>query len=188
MPQGRGSRKPPGEGGGPAGGGTPVERPTAWEAAIALLAIRAYSTHELEQRLRRRGCAAEEIAAVVARLTAARYLDDAEYARAWARSRARRLSLGPARLARELRARGVDSAHIADALAETATEDDPRVLAEEAAARRLKTLQGVPAATARRRLAAFLARRGFATAVIIDVCRRHFPHLPDSGEAGEGPA
>jgi regulatory protein len=150
--------------------------------------MRGYSTHELEQRLRRRGYGADEIAAVVARLTAARYLDDAEYARAWARSRARRLSLGPARLARELRARGLGAAHVAGALAEAAAEADPRALAEAAAARRLKGLRGVPAAAARRRLAAFLARRGFATAVIIDVCRRHFPHLPDAGEEGEGSA
>jgi regulatory protein len=183
MPHGRARRGPLGEGGGQAGGGAPAERPDAWEAAIALLALRGYSTHELEQRLRRRGYGAEEIAAVVARLTAARYLDDAEYARAWARSRARRLSLGPVRLARELRARGVEAAHIAEALAESATEADPRALAEAAAARRLKGLQGVPAAAARRRLAAFLVRRGFATAVIIDVCRRHFPHLPETGEA-----
>jgi regulatory protein len=152
-----------------------------WEAAIALLAMRAYSTHELTQRLRRRGYGPEEIAAVVARLTAARYLDDAEYARAWARSRARRLSLGPARLARELRARGVDPAHIAEALAESSAEDDPGSLAEAAAARRLKGLQDVPAEVARRRLAAYLARRGFAAGIILRVCRRHFPHLPETG-------
>jgi len=145
--------------------------------------MRAYSTHDLEQRLRQRGYAVAEIAAVVARLTAARYLDDAEYARAWARSRARRLSLGPARLARELRAQGVGAAHVAGALAEAAAETDPRALAEAAAARRLKSLQGVPAAAARRRLAAYLERRGFAAPVIIDVCRRHFPHLQDAGEA-----
>ena len=131
--------------------------------------MRAYSTHDLEQRLRQRGYAVAEIAAVVARLTAARYLDDAEYARAWARSRARRLSLGPARLARELRAQGVGAAHVAGALAEAAAETDPRALAE--------------AAAARRRLAAYLERRGFAAPVIIDVCRRHFPHLQDAGEA-----
>ena len=145
--------------------------------------MRGYSTHDLEQRLRRRGYGAEVIAAVVARLTAARYLDDAEYARAWARSRARRLSLGPARLARELRARGLAAAEVAGALADAAAEADPRALAEAAAARRLKSLQGVPAAAARRRLAAYLERRGFAAAVILEVCRRHFPHLPDTGEA-----
>jgi regulatory protein len=144
--------------------------------------MRAFSTHELAQRLRRRGYPADEIAAVLPRLTAARYLDDAEYARAWAQSRARRLSLGPARLARELRARGVQAGHISAALTEAATEADPRSLAESAAVRRLKGLQGVPAAAARRRLAAFLARRGFATAVIIEVCRRHFPHLPEVSE------
>ena len=162
----------------PPAAGEPAE---AWETAIALLAMRAYSTHELTQRLTGRGYGPDEIAAVVARLTAARYLDDAEYARAWARSRARRLSLGPARLTRELRARGVGEAHIAAALAETLAEDDPGALAEAAAARRLKGLQGVPAEAARRRLAAYLARRGFATDIIIRVCRRHFPQLPDAG-------
>jgi regulatory protein len=184
MPQGRGGRGPRTAGGGPAGAGAPGERPDAWEAAIALLAMRGYSTHDLQQRLRRRGYAAEAIAAAVTRLTAARYLDDAEYARAWARSRARRLSMGPARLARELRARGVSEEHIAAALAEVRAEDDPRTLAEAAAARRLKGLQGVPAEAARRRLAAYLARRGFSTDIILRVCRRHFPRLP-AAEAEE---
>ena len=174
----RGRRGEEGEQTGPASAGA---RPGPWEVAIALLAMRAHSTQELRQRLGRRGYGAEEIAAVVVRLTAARYLDDAEYARAWARSRARRLSLGPARLTRELRARGVGEAHIAAALAETLAEDDPGALAEAAAARRLKGLQGVPAEAARRRLAAHLARRGFATDIIIRVCRRHFPQLPDAG-------
>jgi SOS response regulatory protein OraA/RecX len=41
------------------------------------------------------------VAAVIARLTACRYLDDAEFARAWVTARAHRVAVGPARLARE---------------------------------------------------------------------------------------
>ena len=70
--------------------GAATERLDPWQVAVKLLAMRAMSTEELRQRLARRGYAGDQIASVIAKLTAARYLDDAEYARTWARSRAPR--------------------------------------------------------------------------------------------------
>ena len=153
-----------------------VERPDPWEVAIKLLAMRALSSEELRRRLARRGYPPEQISAVLARLAASRYLDDGEYARAWARSRAHRRSLGPTRLAQELRAKGIAEGEIAVALREAFTERDARETAEAAAMRRLPALQGLPPDVARRRLAGHLARRGFATEIILALCRKHFPH------------
>ncbi|MBI2002161.1 MAG: regulatory protein RecX [candidate division NC10 bacterium] len=156
-----------------------AERPDPWEVALRLLAMRAMSTEELRQRLARRGYAADPIASVVARLTASRYLDDAEYARTWARSRAHRRSLGPARLARELRARGIAELEISATLDEVFGERDVRSVAEAAAIRKLRDLQGVPPLVARRRLAAFLTRRGFPAEIILALCRKHCPQGED---------
>ncbi len=141
--------------------------------------MRSLTTLELRERLARRGYTAEQIGVVVARLTASRYLDDAEYARAWARARAHRHSVGPARLAGELRARGISEAEIRGALDEAYGDRNARQVAEAAALRKLPALQGLAPEVARRRLAAYLRRRGFSTEIILALCRKHLPHGDD---------
>lgn len=170
-------------GGGSSEDAAGAERPEPWEVALKLLAMRALTTQELGQRLARRGYTAEQIAAVVAKLTASRYLDDAEYARAWARARAHRRSVGPARLARELRARGIAEGEITGALDEAYGDRDARQVAEAAVGRKLPALQGLAPEVARRRLAAYLSRQGFSTEIVLALCWKHFPHgeerIPD---------
>jgi regulatory protein len=149
------------------------QRPDAWQVALKYLALRARTTHEVRQALTRRGCPPEEVAAVIARLTAAGYLDDAAFARTWASARARRGAAAPARLARELRTKGVAAGEIASALRGLRDEWDAAAAAGEAAKRKLKSLQGLPMPVARRRLAAFLDRRGFSPEIILATCRKH---------------
>lgn len=156
-----------------------AERPDPLEIAVKLLAMRALSSEELRRRLARRGFPPEQIVATLAKLSAARYLDDVEYARAWARSRAHRRSLGPTRLAQELRAKGIAEGDITGALREAYTERGTREVAEAAAMRRLPALRGLSPDVARRRLAGYLSRRGFAAEIILALCRKHFPHGDD---------
>jgi regulatory protein len=153
------------------------EAPDPWGVALKLLAMRARSTQEIRERLSRRGYASAEVEAVVRRLTAAGYLDDAGYARAWARSRAHRV--GPARLARELRARGISAADVAAVLGELAGERDLRHAASEAAARKLHALRGMAPAVIRRRLAAHLLRQGFTTDIVLDLLRECLPETEE---------
>lgn len=148
-----------------------VARPAPWEVALKLLALRARSVEEIRRALAHRGYGREEIAAVLARLTASRYLDDAEFARTWVTTRARRAALGPARLARELRAKGIADADIAVALRALAEEWGTADVAREAVRRKLPSLQGLPPDVAQRRLAAFLERRGFSAEIILALCR-----------------
>ncbi|MBI4842000.1 MAG: hypothetical protein HY803_13185, partial [candidate division NC10 bacterium] len=54
-------------------------------------------------------------------------------------------------------------------------ERDGRGGAEAAAIRELRDVQGVPPLVARRRLAAFLARRGFPAEIILALCQKHCP-------------
>jgi len=159
-----------------------AERPHAWGVALKLLAMRAHTTQEVRQRLARRGYPPDEVAAVIARLASAKYLDDLDFARTWVRSRAVRPGLGPTRLARELRAKGIGEAEIGAALAEFPAERTLREVAEEVAARKLQTLQGLDPSIAYRRLAAHLTRRGFAWEIISAVCRKFFSGTADSDE------
>ena len=156
------------------GRGARSERPDAWNAALKRLALRARTTHEMRTALARSGYAIEDIDAVIARLTAARYLDDAEFARTWVSARAQRGTAGPVRLARELRAKGIPAGEIAAALRGLNEEWDSAEAAGEAARRKLKALQGLPADTARRRLLTYLERRGFSRDLVLATCRRHF--------------
>jgi regulatory protein len=162
------------------GRGSPAGAPASefadpWEVAVKLLAMRVLSTQELRQRLARRGYPADQIGAVVARLTASRFLDDAEYARTWARGRAQRRLLGPGRLARELRARGIAEPEISGTLDQVFAERNAGEVAEAAATRKLAALQGLAPSVARRRLAAYLTRQGFSVEIVLALCRKFLP-------------
>jgi regulatory protein len=150
-----------------------ADRPTPWQAALKLLAMRSLTSQEVRDRLARRGYEAEEIEPVVRRLTVAGYLDDAGYARSWVRSRAHRL--GPARIARALRAKGIPELEVAAVLGELAASRDVRQAAADAAAKKLHALRGMPPAVVRRRLAAHLLRQGFTTDVVLDLLRDRLP-------------
>jgi regulatory protein len=156
------------------------ERADAWQTALKYLAARARTTHEVRQALAGRGYPPDDIATVIARLVAARYLDDADFARTWVIARARRGAAGPARLARELRAKGIPEAQIKAALRALEAEWDASAATDEAAQRKLKSLEGLPTAVARRRLAAYLERRGFARDVSIATCRRYVGDADDA--------
>jgi regulatory protein len=157
------------------GAHAPPDRPSAWNAALALLALRGRTVREVRGALRRRGYAADEIAETIGRLTDARYLDDAGFARNWVAARAQRNGIGPIRLTRELRAKGIADAEIAAALDALADEWDPAAAADAAARRKARSLAGLPPEVARRRLAGHLERRGFSPEIIVAMCRRHVP-------------
>lgn len=102
-----------------------------YNAALHALMRRAHSIHEMKEYLSRRAEDKEIIGAVIARLREHNYLDDAKFAREYARRHAQSRRQGRYRIARELRARGVPDAHIEAALdsvfAETNEAESVRV-------------------------------------------------------------
>lgn len=134
----------------------------ARDAALSLLSYRARSANELKRRLTRKGFEEEVAEETVGRLGELGMVDDAAFAESFVRDRVRMRPHGRRRIARELRAKGVDgeTAHAAiDEVMEReeATEAD---LARAAAAR-WKPRPGEEPRRARARLHAFLSRRGF---------------------------
>ncbi len=95
-----------------------------YAAAIGALARRAHSVHEMRQYLERRSDDRAMAALVLSRLRAEGLVDDARYARQFARDRSSNRRQGRFRIARELRARGVADTHIAAAIEELASQAD----------------------------------------------------------------
>lgn len=137
----------------------------AHAAALRLLTVRARSRAELEQRLSQRGFEPGAVAAALERLEAAGLVDDVAFAAALASSRAAR-GMDAAAVALELRERGVDPALAARAAGDAMPAEDQAARCRQVAEARLAQLGGLSPATQLRRLAAYLARRGYAAEVI----------------------
>jgi regulatory protein len=150
------------------------------EAAAAFLAVRPRSIEETRRRLRHLGYPSVLADEVVGRLVEMRYLDDADFARAWVESRDRVKPRGESALRRELRLKGVPDAIVADVLlarsdpsAPATGDDGHRGDADHDAAQRLLDRRATSLRREsdprrrRQRAYALLARNGFAP----DVCQ-----------------
>ncbi len=145
---------------------------TLQDRAIGMLARARRSRRELVQRLRRVVDAPELIERVLTRLAALGVLDDAAVARAEAASRFRR-GEGRRKIQQRLAAKGIDRQTAEQVLGEVIEDEavDEEALCRAAAERRLRSLQGVEPDARRRRLSAFLQRRGFSGDMIGRVLR-----------------
>ncbi|HEX8725658.1 MAG TPA: regulatory protein RecX [Gemmatimonadaceae bacterium] len=149
-------------------------RLATWDRATGLLAARARSRLELRRLLLRKGEPADAVDRVLDRLEGAGYLDDAEFARQFARTKALGSGMSRRRVQQELARRGIDralaDAAIADVFAEESVNEIETV--ERLARRKLRALARLDDATRRRRLYGFLARRGFESEEIREVLNR----------------
>lgn len=146
----------------------------AFDRAAAALGRRARSAHELERWLLQRGFDRADVTDAVQRLTEIGAIDDSQFARAFARSRALGKGMSRRRLTQELARRGVDRPMADAAIAEVLEEEsvDERALLEAAARKKLAVLGGQDADTVRRRLYGYLARRGYDANDIAAVMRK----------------
>ncbi|HWZ59169.1 MAG TPA: regulatory protein RecX [Gemmatimonadaceae bacterium] len=139
-----------------------------YDQAVRLLAGRGYAVAELSRRLKRHGAEARHVAAAIERLTAAGALDDAEYARSLTRSRVRSRGASARRVKQELSRHGVAADVAAEAVEQVFVEEEVDVAAvvERLAQRRAETMRDLDPAVRRRRLYAYLARRGYDADVV----------------------
>jgi regulatory protein len=160
----------------------------AREMAVRLLAVRARTIAEIRSRLRRKGVAGDQVRLVIADLTAAGYLDDLAFARAWVTGRMASRLFGLSRLRWELREKGLPPSVIEQAIREALGEESPLAAEERCAravvARRHSPYRRLPPEVRTRRLAGLLARRGFAASTIARVLRMtRKGGLSDNGDA-----
>lgn len=135
---------------------------TAYAAALDLLARRAHFENELARKLAAKGCVAEDVASALARLRAAKLVDDRRSAIEFIQSRLRRAPQGRRRLRAELERRGLDAEVIGLALGEALPEAESDLARE--AARRFKRRRR---SADPRALARHLDRLGFSTRDIL---------------------
>jgi regulatory protein len=138
-----------------------ADEEAALRAGLSALGRRSFARADLLRRLRRRGHPESAAEYALTRLEAMGLLDDLRYARAFVETRAER-GRGPLRLKRDLLALGVAGHVIEQALRTRWPSGDvepevPRSLA----LRRARQLGELPRLTKRRRLLAYLARRGY---------------------------
>ena len=137
----------------------------AFDRAAAALGRRARSAHELERWLLQRGFEHVDVADAVAQLTEIGAIDDSQFARAFARSRALGKGMSRRRLTQELARRGVARPMADAAIADVMDEEsvDERALLAAAARKKLAVMRGQDPETVKRRLYGYLARRGYAS-------------------------
>ena len=134
----------------------------AERAALRALARRAHARLDLRRRLVKKQHPPAAVEAALERLALRGLLDDRRFAEQYAALRATR-GKGPARLLRDLQAQGVERRTAEHAVRRALEEEgiDPGVEARAVAAKRARQLAGLPVPVRKRRLLAFLVRRGY---------------------------
>ncbi len=134
----------------------------AHRAALRALTRRAHARFDLRRRLLQKQHPPAAVDGALDRLSAAGLLNDAQFALDYAAAKARR-GRGPARLVRDLQSQGVDRRVAEDAVRDSLAAEgvDPARAVRALAEKRAKQLAGLPPMVRKRRLVAFLVRRGF---------------------------
>jgi len=152
--------------------GAAADLEAAFRTALRCLELRNYARNDLGRRLVRKGHPKQAVEAALERAAGLGLLDDAAYARNYVQTRAAR-GRGPLRLTRDLLSMGVHRSVIDAAIAAEWPEGSdrssmPLVLATKRAAQ----LGALPRQTRRRRVLAYLARRGFSGRDVTEIVER----------------
>lgn len=161
------------------------DRHRAYTLACVYLGAKPRTTRQIEQYLRRKELEERHIAYAIERLENERYVDDDEYARQFAKQRVRSAQKGSLLIKQELQQRGISRQAAEEAVKalEISAEQDAAVAA---ATKKWRTLKG-ELADRKRKLGAFLMRRGFAGNTVkeaISSVMKNERDLDDSEEDG----
>ena len=140
----------------------------AYQRALGLLRLRERSEFELRNHLRRHKTAEEVIERALARLREHRHADDTRFAQQWVENRSTFRPRGRTALAWELRHKGVAPDTVNAALSDL----DESALAYQAGLKKARQLAPADWQVFRAKISAYLARRGFPTAIIASTISR----------------
>ena len=144
----------------------------ACRAALRALARRSHARLDLSRKLVKKQHPPAAVEAALQRLAAQRLIDDRRFAEQYAGVRAAR-GRGPSRIVKDLLAQGVDRRTAEESVRRALEEEgvDPEVEARAVAAKRARQLADLPVPIRKRRLLAYLVRRGYggpAVAGLVD--------------------
>lgn len=158
-----------------------------YQLAVRALMRRAHSVHEMKQKLERRSENKLLVQVVMARLKENGQIDDARYAKQFARQRTESRKQGKFRVARDLRARGVPDRHIASALEEVAQNSDEAAMVRQRIERKLRSFGGEIDERKMASMYRSLLRAGFSADIVRrelhSLTREDLTEIEDSSEA-----
>jgi regulatory protein len=137
-----------------------------YEVAVRALMRRAHSVHEMKQKLERRSDNKLLVQVVMARLKENGMIDDARYAKQFARQRTEGRKQGKFRISRDLRARGVPDQHIEAALKEAGEQTDEAAMVRQRIERKLRAYRGEIDERKMASIYGSLLRAGFSADVV----------------------
>lgn len=146
----------------------------AFQKAIKLLDYRPRTGKEIRQKLQQKGFEPGQIEQVVERLTSAHLIQDDKFAASWVESRNQFRPSSQRVLRYELRNKGIDEEIIDEAL-QGSVED--LELAQRAAQKMVRRLANLDWQEFRKKLSAFLARRGFSYEIVTRVVKTTWDEL-----------
>lgn len=141
----------------------------ALQKAFVMLSYRPRSESEIQKKLQDAGFESDVVEKTLNRLREGGMVQDQTFARTWIENRSTFRPRSQRFLAYELRQKGVRNEDIETALAEASSDDQ---LAYQAACRYARRLQGLDRGEFRKKLSAFLGRRGFSFGTINPVVQR----------------
>ena len=137
--------------------------PSAYNYALNLLSARPYATRALHRKLIQKQYSAADAEDAIRRLVDNGLLDDAKYAEQYARSKITTTGASKRRLQQDLYRKGIKGDLATNAIANVleSEEIDPAAVLDRVARKKLAQLGDLEPLVLRRRLFAFLARRGY---------------------------
>lgn len=144
------------------------EREQAYIRALNYLSYRPRSINEVEKNLRKYKVPETLIPEVIERLKKNNFVNDQSFAKQWIENRNTFRPRGKRALRLELRQKGIDNEGVQDILDELVDEES---LAYKAGLKKARKLANLEWQDFRRKLGAFLARRGFPYSVISPLLR-----------------
>ena len=140
-----------------------MNRPTAYNYALNLLSARPYAIKALHRKLIQKEYSTADADDAIRRLVDAGLLDDAKYAQQYARSKIVSSGTSRRRLQQDLYRKGIKGDVATAAIAQVIADEeiDTGAVVEQVARKKLAQLGDLEPLVLRRRLFAFLARRGY---------------------------
>lgn len=158
--------------------GEPDPLAVARRIVLRQLAMGPRTRRQLEDKLRDRGCEPAVARQVLDRMAEVGLVDDEAFAEMYVRSKQETKGLAAGALRHELRQKGV-AEEVVDAALEEIDPEREKEQARALVARRLRTMRGLDRDAQTRRLAGFLARKGYGPGVSYQVIREALDVLPE---------
>lgn len=146
---------------------------SAKKTAFQCLARRDHSSHELAEKLYKKGYSKSTVSKIINEFKQLKLIDDTRFIESWSRFRITLHHFGPLRLRQELLKKGIPSADVIAYMQNLSQTYDPKDEAEKTLLRRYPDPGQLKEKSARRRAFDFLRRKGHESDVIFKILKKY---------------